>query len=97
MTSGAWTATGKLSVGRISPVAALLEDGTVLMIGGGNLYGSVPDVDLYDPVAAAWRRAPSMTQARDGHTATPLGGGAVLVTGGTGEGGIRASAELYRY
>jgi hypothetical protein len=32
-----------------------------------------------------------------GHAATALGAGAVLVTGGTGVGGIRATAEPYRY
>jgi N-acetylneuraminic acid mutarotase len=47
---------------------------------------------LVDPV---WSLAASMSTARSWHTATLLGSGKVLVTGGEGSSGILASAELY--
>jgi hypothetical protein len=42
-----------------------------------------------------WSPAASMTIARYGHTPTLLPSGGVLVAGGNGSGGARASAELY--
>ncbi len=35
--------------------------------------------ELYDPVADTWKAAASLTTAREGHTATLLGNGGVVV------------------
>jgi N-acetylneuraminic acid mutarotase len=45
--------------------------------------------------AVGWSAAPDMSIARDGHTATLLASGKVLVTGGSTGSGVTASAELY--
>ncbi|MFP2932893.1 kelch repeat-containing protein, partial [Pyxidicoccus sp. 3LG] len=53
--------------------------------------------ELYDPTSGTWTAVTRMTTARHGHTATLLGSGAVLVTGGvdSGQGGAPAIAEVY--
>jgi N-acetylneuraminic acid mutarotase len=48
-----------------------------------------------DVRAAGFDNGPSMANARQGHTATLLSNGKVLVAGGLGSSGILASAELY--
>jgi hypothetical protein len=74
--------------------AARLPDGRVLAIGGlaasnftqnGVTYlrqESVAPSDLYDPGAAAWTLAATLNVSRAFHTATLLGDGNILVTGG---------------
>src|SRR5205807_2211851 len=52
--------------------------------------------EIYNPVTNTWSSAGSMAMERDGHTATLLSTGMVLVAGGLGAGGdALASAELY--
>jgi hypothetical protein len=111
--SGTWTATGKISENRGGYTATLLPDGKVLVAGGDSatlvvqpdVGGPGPDAltlasaELYDPRTGSWTVTGSMTEARRGHTATPLPNGAVLVAGGyrnSAEGTMTlASAELY--
>jgi len=45
--------------------------------------------------AAGWDNTGSMTVGREGHTATLLSNGKVLVAGGWNNGGFQSSAELY--
>jgi hypothetical protein len=73
------------------------HDGQVLVTGG--LAGSTPaataSVELYDPVNDKWISGiKPMNTARDGHTATMLNNGLVLVVGGDATGKV-ATAELY--
>ncbi len=49
-------------------------------------------MELYDPSTGSWTPTGSMTETREGHTATLLPDGKVLVAGGSER---RASAELY--
>ena len=51
--------------------------------------------ELYDPASGTWTATGSLATARDGHTATLLPNGKVLVAGGAGSSGSLASAELY--
>jgi hypothetical protein len=64
--------------------------------------GTVRTVELYDPSSATFHATDDMTTAREGHTATLLQDGRVLIAGGVAYGGIGvffgslSSAELYR-
>lgn len=79
--------------------ATLLDDGTVLMVGGfGN--GFLKSAELFDPHTGAVRSVGSLEVARSGHTATLLQDGTVLIAGGftsTPSGGIAETTvnELY--
>jgi len=73
--SGTWTATGAMSMAKAGHSATELDDGTVLVAGGGS-------VELYDPTTGRWRTTASLAVPRSGHTATLLEDGGVLVAGG---------------
>lgn len=95
--TGAWTNTGALTVGRSSHTATLLPNGRVL-VAAGTGPGPSPGgfAELYDPATAHWSLTGSLASARTSHTATVLLTGRVLVTGGAGTGGASLdSAELY--
>ena len=94
----AWTATGNMDGVRSGHTATLLPDGKVLVTGGSIGYFSgelLASAELYDPGSGSWTATGSMAAARDGHTATLLPDGTVLVAGGVGSSGELASAELY--
>jgi len=89
--------TGDMSTGRAEHTATLLPNGKVLIAGGDscsfiNYYQSCPldSAEVYDPVAGTFATTGKMSVTRFFHTATLLGNGKVLVTGGHD-----ASAELY--
>jgi hypothetical protein len=87
--------------------AALLPDGTVLIAGGsairaGSTVHALRSAEIFHPGDKTWTTAADLTDARTGHTAVPLHGGAVLVCGGTtpvGTAGDPALAfcELYDF
>lgn len=101
--TGTWTATGSLATARCDHSATLLPNGKVLVTGGffGQLSilggTTLASAELYDPATGTWTATSSLAAARDGHTATLLPNGKVLVAGGQNRplGGILASAELY--
>ena len=102
---GTWTHTGSMSVGRRGAfTATLLTNGKVLVAGGcidnpADPYcnGSATDgAELYDQSAGTWAPTGSMTSPRQGHTATLLADGKVLVAGGQLQACLStSSAELY--
>jgi N-acetylneuraminic acid mutarotase len=99
--TGSWTATGPMLGVRTGHTATLLPDGGVLVAGGGSSSdgdgGPLASAELYDPNTGTWTETATMLEARNGgHTATLLGNGKVLVTGGNGSSfDALASAELY--
>lgn len=102
-TTGAWQPTGSMTTNRIGAVATLLLNGKVLVEGGNdpasfNFTNSLT-AELYDPTTETWTPTGSMSIPREGHTATLLLNGKVLVVGGYADsvGGIAAgmAAELY--
>lgn len=102
--SGSWSATGNMIQGRRDHTATLLEDGTVLVVGGaappqsnpkdGDLR-SLASAEIYNPTSGTWTAAKPLGNARASHTATLLDDGTVLVAGGDGRSSPGRSAERY--
>jgi len=86
---------------RDSHTATLLPDGRVLVVGGGcpptqKCQDHAVVAEVWDPQTATFEPAGSLAQLREGHTATLLPDGRVLVVGGSGwDGGDLASAEVW--
>ena len=99
--SRGWGAVTAMKQARFQHTATLLQNGKVLVVGGANASGIIPDAELYDPATGNWTNAGTLNDARYGHEAVLLANGTVLVVGGA-TGGIAGgmitplgSAELY--
>jgi hypothetical protein len=94
------TAAGGGLIGpRSEHTATRLPNGQVLITGGFNPVNSAESLpialstaELYDPLTETFIATGNMTQARGAHTATLLGNGTVLITGGLG---AFDTAEIY--
>jgi len=97
VTSHGFTMTGSMNSARISHTATLLNDGTVLIVGGQDTTGTpVANSELYAPSGGTFAVSGALGTARYFHTSTLLGAGKVLVAGGDDiSGNALASAELY--
>ena len=97
--TGIFMTTGSMLTARYGHTATLLPNGKVLIAGGYGGYGEdnwLSSLELYNPVTGIFTPVGNMTTARDGHTATLLSNGKVLITGGMGlEEDILYSAELF--
>jgi hypothetical protein len=100
--TGTFTQTGSMAVGRFLHTATLLQNGKVLVVGGALTSTSDPvaSAELYDPVTGSFTMTGAMATAREQHTATLLADGKVLIVGGTtatGAGDLlpTASVEVY--
>ena len=103
--TGSWTPTGGLAIRRRNHTATLLPDGRVLVAGGsqespsGSGDFSVASEELYDPASGTWTSTGNLVTPRDGHTATLLPSGKLLVAGGQRSDffhrTVLSSAELY--
>lgn len=103
---GPWTSTGAMTTARESHTQTLLQNGKVLIAGGGWFSGLLSNVsanaDIYDPAGRNFVATGTMASPRAFHTATLLNNGKVLVAGGSSAAvngspsmGALASAELY--
>ncbi len=88
--TGTWTPTGSLSIGRNGFALILLPNGNVLAAGGDVSPGAgqISTAELYDPATGAWTPTGSMTGAYTGWGAGLLADGKVLAIVDTG-------ADLY--
>jgi hypothetical protein len=80
---GAFAPTGSMARARISHTATLLDDDSVLVV-GGVVVSIVPleTAERWDPASGSFAATGSLAEARSGHTATLLPDGRVLVVGG---------------
>jgi len=80
-----FSGTGSMSVARYCQTSTRLADGRILITGGFNsvpVYTSYASAELYDPSQGLFFPTGSMFIGRDGHTATLLPDGNVLIAGG---------------
>lgn len=80
--------------GRAGHTATMLDDGTVLIVGGFTGQGMSATAEIYDPKLNTFTVVGSMAMPRGDFTATLLQGGKVLVAGG-GDVTATPGAELY--
>lgn len=79
----AFTAGPTLSSTRALHTAVRLQNGTVLIAGGADNFGTcLATCEIYNPATNTFSPTGSMASVRAGHTMTLLGNGKVLVTGG---------------
>ena len=84
--AGTFEPTGSLQQGRYDPTATLLPTGMVLILGGGmNTEGVMLSntAEVYDPSVGELAKTGNPIEGREGHTATVLRDGKVLVVGGS--------------
>jgi len=83
--TGTFTQTGNMAVGRYLHTATLLQNGKVLIVGGVLTSKSDPvaTAEIYDPATGTFTMTGAMATAREQHTATLLADGRVLIVGGT--------------
>jgi len=95
--TGTFTQTGSMAVGRFLHTATLLQNGKVLMVGGAltSVSDPVATAEVYDPSTGIFTVTGAMATAREQHTATLLPDGRVLIVGGTTSTGATATAEVY--
>lgn len=93
------SATGSMTVPRQGQTITMLHDGRVLLTGGVRNIGfrsELASAELYDPSSGTFSATGSMTIPREGHTATLLRDGRVLIVGGSDNGTHTLdSAEVY--
>jgi hypothetical protein len=99
--TGSWRLAAPMPVAPLGQTATVLPDGRVLATGGKEYGGPeavhFSNAELYDPVTGTWMAIDAMAVARDGHTATLLPDGRVLIAGGEARGGASIDvAELYQ-
>src|SRR4030067_2777245 len=88
-----------MNVERAAHTATLLSDGKVLIAGGFREEGTseiaIASAAIFDPSTNIFTNTGDMNEPRDGHTATLLKNGQVLIAGGWNQSGRTSTAELY--
>jgi hypothetical protein len=96
-----FSVTGSLATARVNHTATALQDGTVLIAGGGDPNTNpLNSAELYDPTTSTFSAVGPLNTAREYHTATLLPNGNVLIAGGftvlmNGDTPNVGTAELY--
>src|SRR5215213_6668899 len=89
----------QMNVERAAHSATLLPDGSVLIAGGFREEGTseiaISSAEIFDPETNMFTPTSAMNAPRNGHTATLLPNGQVLIAGGWDQNGRTSTAELY--
>jgi len=88
--TGTFTPTGGMTTERVGQTATLLNNGQVLIAGGGH-----PSAELYNPATGTFTSTGTMITASAQQTSTLLNNGQVLIAGGFNGSASLAGAELY--
>src|SRR5438477_4003332 len=91
-------AAGPLATGRMGQTATRLNNGTVFVAGGEDaLAAALTSSEIFTPGPDTFGAGPSLINAREWHTATPLADGRVLLVGGRSgpAGDPVAATEVY--
>lgn len=100
-TGGSWAAGPALATARVLPDVTILQDGSVLVSGGGNPYmtSGVASAERLDAAATAFAPAGQMSAGRALAVTVRLADGRVLSAGGSPADGLAngglASADIY--
>lgn len=99
-----WTETASpMNVARRSHTATLMQDGRVLVAGGGNgvvttTSAAIQSAEIFDPAAGTFTLIGDMITKRSAHSATLMAGGTILITGGSAGNGTlfpTTAAEIF--
>lgn len=101
--TGQFAEAGRLQISRTLPATVVLDDGRVLIVGGGRedliMHEPRPAegyrAEIYDPATRTTRLTASTTRPRAWGTATLLADGRVLITGGEGPGYAVDTTEIF--
>lgn len=97
--AGTFTRTGDMVDGRQGHTATVLDNRQVLIAGGSKNIGfrsELASAEIYDPNSGTFRSVGAMSSPREGHSATLLRDGRVLIAGGSPNGIVTtSSAEVY--
>ena len=89
----------QMNAERAAHSATLLPNGKVLIAGGFREEGTseiaISSAEIYDPETNIFTATSDMNEPRNGHTATLLPDGQVLLAGGWNQSGRTSTAELY--
>ena len=89
----------QMNAERAAHTATLIPDGRVLIAGGFREEGTseiaIASAEIFDPATNTFSPTGAMNEPRNGHTATLLPNGKVLLAGGWNQQGRTATAELY--
>jgi WD40 repeat protein len=98
--TGTFSPTGSMGVGRVMFTMTALPNGKVLVAGGESgppsALVNLSSAEIYDPTAGTFAPTGSMATARNRHVAILLPSGKTLVAGGY-NGGASASIEAYDF
>lgn len=94
--TGAWTSPTTTPYWQVGHTTTLLNDGSVLLVGGASSGTPHTFAHRYLPATNRWRGAGNLTEARQSHVAALLPDGRVLIAGGRGDDGrYLRSASVY--
>ena len=89
----------QMNAERAAHTSTRLPDGKVLVSGGFREEGTseiaIASAEIFDPATNTFTATSDMNEPRNGHTATLLPNGKVLLTGGWNQHGRTTTAELY--